>query len=168
MSLLIAMFVIVPTLAAANPGVAPCDSSASLSRHLERAFPGWKRVTHTDLPSERRSLFVRDHPAACPGQVSIDFFGDARPTIALSLWRRGKALLVLARERSSDTWSSQVLDEGNEAGVVWKEGPGDYEDVHRGRRLRVAREGLVWCGYESWAILYSWDNGKVEKVWISD
>ena len=146
MSLLVAMFVIVPGIAAANPAVGACDPPASLSRHLKRAFPGWKPVNHTDLRTERRDLFVRDHPAACPGKVAIDFFGDARPAIALSLWRSGKALLVLARERSGNTWSSEVLDEGNEAGVVWKEGPGEYEDVHGERRLRVVTRGprLVW------------------------
>src|SRR5207249_3534668 len=96
--LLVTVFIIVPTIAAANPGVGACDPSATLSRHLEQAFPGWRLVTHTKLPSERRARFVRDHPAACPGRVSMNFFGDARPTVALSLWRPGKALLVLARE----------------------------------------------------------------------
>jgi hypothetical protein len=162
------MFVIVPSIAGAQPAAGACETSASLSRHLKRAFRGWKPVNHTDLTSERRDLFIRDHPTACPGKVSINFFGDARPTIALSLWRSGKALLVLARERSGHTWSTEILDEGNEAGVVWKEGPGEYEDVRGERRVRVVREGLVWCGYESWAVLYALVDGKVEKVWLSD
>jgi len=145
-----------------------CDVSAPLSRHLTQAFPGWKVLTSVDLSPDHRQFFARDHPAACPGQVFVNFFGDPMPSVALSLMKPGKALLVLARQKSPDTWSSEILEEGSEAGVLWKQEAGEYEDVYGDRRLRVAREGVVWCGYESWAILYAWVDGRVEKIWLSD
>jgi hypothetical protein len=141
---------------------------AALSSQLGRTFPGWKVLQRDDLPPDDLSLYVQDHPQGCPGQVAVDFVGDAFPAMALSLKKPGQARLVLARQRTPRVWELEVVDESNESGVVWTEGPGQYDDVHEDRRLRVAREGVIWCGYESWTILYAWIDGKIQKVWIAD
>jgi hypothetical protein len=145
-----------------------CELTPSLRDQLSGAFPGWKVVDRGDLAESDWTLFQRDHPKACPGQASIKLYGDAKPTVALSLARTGRGRLVLAREHSPRRWQFEVLEDGNEAGVLWAVGPGKYQDVHDGRQLTIVNEGLVWCGYESWAILYSVVGGKIDKIWLAD
>jgi hypothetical protein len=156
------------TASVGAPESPACKVPQPLADHLHRELPGWEVVTLAHLSPEHQRLYARDHPKGCPGVVTLDFFGDPFPAIALSLVKPRKALLVLARQRSPEGWSSQVLEDTNEPAVVWKEGHGVHTDVYGERRLSVSSEGLVWCGYESWAILYAWVDGKIEKIWISD
>lgn len=34
--------------------------------------------------------------------------------------------------------------------------------------IRARHQVIVFCGYESWAILYAWTGKEVVKTWISD
>jgi hypothetical protein len=145
-----------------------CELTPSLRDQLSGAFPGWKVVHRGDLAESDWTLFQKDHPKACPGHAPVKLYGDANSTVALSLTRTGRGRLVLAREHSPQRWQFEVLEDGDEAGVLWAVGPGKYQDVHDGRQLNVVNEGLVWCGYESWAILYSVVAGKIDKIWLAD
>jgi hypothetical protein len=129
-------------------------------------FPGAQVLTLADLVPEHRRLFLQDHPDKCPGRVDLSFYGGPSAT-ALSLWGPAENVLVMARPKAS-SWSIDVLDRGNAPGVVWKEPPGEYKDMYEETRLQLRNEGLVWCGYESWAILYGWMDGRVQKIWLAD
>ncbi|MGA9594450.1 MAG: hypothetical protein WBS18_15230, partial [Candidatus Acidiferrales bacterium] len=52
--------------------------------------------------------------------------------------------------------------------VVWSQPPGEYRDVYGKKTIRATNQVIVFCGYESWAILYAWTGKEVEKIWISD
>jgi hypothetical protein len=146
----------------------PCAPKPALARALSRTYGGWQVVTTPVLDSGDRASFEKDHPGACPGMVQLNFFGDALPTTILSLVNGTKAKLVLARQRTPDRWSIKALEESDGQPVVWVEKRGVYSDVYGEKKLTVVREGLVWCGYGSWAILYAWVGNRVEKIWLAD
>jgi hypothetical protein len=52
--------------------------------------------------------------------------------------------------------------------AVWREGPGKYDGMNEEKPLRAKNPVIVFCGYESWAILYAWTGTEVKKIWISD
>ena len=79
-----------------------------------------------------------------------------------------KAILVVARRRVSKAWSLDTLDESDGTPVVWKQPAGEYTDAYGEKKLTVVTEGLVWCGYGSWTILYAWTDGGMQKIWLSD
>ena len=53
-------------------------------------------------------------------------------------------------------------------GSIREAGPGVYKDVYGRKELHASHAVIVFCGYESWAIVYAWTNNKVDKVWIRD
>jgi hypothetical protein len=141
---------------------------------VAKKYPGSGVVKVSDLEEDDRSFFRDDHGDACPGLANVDFYGDGRPTVAMALLTKNeqrdkyKTKLMLAH-RSSTAWEISVL--GATAGpvpVVWSEGSGVYKDVYGRKELHASHAVIVFCGYESWAIVYAWTNNKVDKVWIRD
>jgi hypothetical protein len=150
-----------------------CALAAGLRDEISRKYPGTHLVTLADLNEEDRKLFQKEHGAQCPGLVSVDFYGDGKATFALVLIRdettARKTELVVAHQRQNG-WETISLDIADAAPVpvVWREGPGKYDDVYGQKTLSATRPVVVLCGYESWAILYAWTGKQVEKIWISD
>lgn len=116
--------------------------------------------------------FERTMELNAPVFVSVDFYGDRKPTWALVLiarqGSRRQAELVVAR-KTGEAWAIRTLDTAGEAvPVVWRQGPGEYDDVYGNKKIRATRSVVVLCGYESWAILYARTGKEVEKIWIAD
>jgi hypothetical protein len=145
-----------------------CTREPELARVMSRELVGWRVVTPADLSPYHRSLFEKDHHLACPGISRLNFFGDTLPAMAMSMVKGTKAKLILARQSVAGSWSISSVEDSDGVPVVWREESGVYSDVYGQKRLKVTLDGLVWCGYESWAILYAWVEGRVEKIWISD
>lgn len=155
-----------------KPPVA-CTPPLGLREVLSKAHPGAHVVAQADLVNEHQVLFRKDHGDRCPGMVRVDLYGDGKPTWALVLLEgtaaNRRAQLVLARQLE-EGWVLATLDDAEAAiaPVVWSEGPGRYEDVYGERVLVASSSVIVFAGYESWAIVYSWNGRDVEKVWIAD
>jgi hypothetical protein len=165
------LFVLVQTTVAA-PTDRACDLPRGLDQEIVRKYPNRTLVTSADLSEEDRNLFQKDHDRRCPGLVNVDFFGDGKPTWALVLIGKGesrsKAELVVAH-RVRESWETTLLDTAQDSvPVVWSQGPGEYRDVHGEKKIRAAGPVIVFCGYESWAIVYAWTGKEVAKVWIRD
>lgn len=130
-------------------------------------------VRLVDLDDYDRKLYEKDHGSRCPGLVRVNFYGDQKPTWALVLISgenpKRKAELVVARQVDSD-WEVRSLEITDGTPVVWSERPGKYEGLYEEneKTIHAAHSVIVFCGYESWAILYAWNGKAVEKVWISD
>jgi hypothetical protein len=157
----------------ATPSRAPergCKLRSGLRREVLLKYPGSTVVNREDLSAYDEQLFERDHTKSCPGLVQVDFYGDRKPTWAIVLLRQSnkKADLVLAQY--SGNWKFQLLDSADAAPVpvVWREKPGKYEDVYGRKTLSATRSAVVFCGYESWSIVYAWTGRKVEKIRTSD
>jgi hypothetical protein len=170
---LVCSFVLVQ-VASAAPSIDPCDLPKELQAVVARKYPGSEVVKISDLNEDDKSFFRKDHGDACPGAAMVDFYGDSRPTFAMALLTKNeqrdeyKTKLVLAH-RSSTAWEISVLGAtGGPAPVVWSEGPGVYKDVYGRKELHASHAVIVFCGYESWAIVYAWTNNNVDKVWIRD
>jgi hypothetical protein len=150
----------------------PCDPPVDLQPTVANKFPG-TRVAHlSDLNDDDRTVYTKDHGTRCPGLVEVDFYGDGKPTWALVLISgddvKHKAELVVAH-RKDDGWRFQSLDTADgRTPVVWREKPGKYADVYGRKTIHTTHPVIVFCGYESWAVVYSWNGKAVEKVWISD
>lgn len=158
--------------ASATPANDRCILPSGLGEEISRKYPGTRPVSLADLSEDDRNFFRKDHGTQCPGLVSVDFYGDGKPTWALVLiarqGSRRQAELVVAR-KAGEAWAIRTLDTAGEAvPVVWKQGPGEYDDVYGNKKIRATRSVVVLCGYESWAILYAWTGKEVEKIWIAD
>jgi hypothetical protein len=119
-----------------------------------------------------RALFQKDHGNNCPGLVKVDFYGDGKPTLALVLivntGGKESAELVVAHE-IAQKWETVLLDKAESSmPVTWSQSPGEYEDVYGEKKIRATRPVIVFCGYNSWAILYAWTGSRVTKIWLRD
>jgi len=158
--------------ALAAPRKEACDLPSDLQREVAAKYPGAKLVTLPDLDEDDRVLFQKEHADACPGLVNVDFYGGGEPTLALVFIANArtteKAELVLARE-VKHKWETAVLDAAESSvPVVWSQGPGKYKDVYGRKVVRATRPVIVFCGYNSWAILYAWTGTRVAKIWLRD
>ena len=148
-----------------------CDLPQPLQREIAKKYPGASVVTQDDLTGDDLKFYKHDHGGACPGLARADFFGDGKPTLAVVLFTQTKkdSQLIIAREVGTE-WSIRPMDTsgGMPVPVVWSEPPGKYTDIENGKIIRAVHPVFVFCGYESWAIVYAWTGKKVDKVWISD
>ena len=166
------LLVFVPTILAAPQNDA-CNIPADLRREISATYRGSKLVNLSDLEEDDRGFFQKDHGNDCPGLVKVDFYGDGKPTLALVLMTGNGANrdteLVIAH-KPGEQWKTVRLDTGGGANppVVWRQKPGTYKDIENGKVIRATRSVIVFCGYESWAIVYSWTGKGVEKVWLAD
>jgi len=140
------------------------------ARTFQRSFRA-HIVTIADLEEYDRKLFRKDHRTRCPGRVKVNFFGDGKPTWAFVLISgdnpKRKAQLVVAHLLDAG-WEVRPLEATDGTPVVWREGPGKYEGMSEPTTIRAKYPVIVFCGYGSWAILYSWTGKEVVKTWISD
>jgi hypothetical protein len=169
-SLVLYLFVSVQVASAASKG--GCQLPAGLGAEISNKFPGTSLVTLADLAEFHRKLFQKDHGTRCPGLVRVNFYGDGKPTWALVLIEgqnpKRKAELVVAH-KPDKVWEIRSLESTDGTPVVWREPPGKYEGLYVGdKTIHATRPVIVFCGYESWAIVYAWSGKEVEKVWVSD
>lgn len=161
-----------PRPAAASPANDACTLPQDLQEKVAEKYPGAKVVTSLDLGEHDMSYFEKDHKAACPGLVSVDFYGDHKPTVALVLVLGSGpsevAELVVAH-RAVNRWETKLLDTAKlSVPVVWSQPPGKYDDVYGNKAIRATHPVIVFCGYDSWAIVYAWKGDRVSKVWLHD
>lgn len=154
----------------ASPGD-PCALPSSLRDEISKKYPETRLASLADLTEYNRKLFQKDHGAHCPGVAKVNFYGDGKPTWALVLISGGnqnrKAQLVVARQ-VDETWETRLLDTTDGTPVVWREGPGKYDDLYGRKTIRASRPVIVFCGLESWAVVFAWTGKEVEKVQVSD
>jgi hypothetical protein len=156
----------------ATPQNDACNLPEALNREIAGKYPGEKLITLSELQEDHRALFMKEHGDACPGLVKVDFYGDGKPTLALVLVSKSgakdRARLVVAH-RIAANWTTTLLDTADSAvPVVWAQPPAEYQDVYGRKKIRATRPVIVFCGYDSWAILYAWANNRVAKIWIAD
>jgi len=149
-----------------------CDLPESLEHEIASKYPGAKLVRLRDLDKDDSALCQKEHGSACPGLAKVDFYGDGRPTLALVLIEQvgasKKAELVVAHQIAGN-WRTATLDSAPSSWpVVWVQPPGEYRDVYGEKKIRATRPVIVFCGYDSWAIVYTWTGSAVAKVWIRD
>lgn len=164
------LFVFIQMVVAAPPNGA-CDLPQDLQREIVSKYPGTKLVTLSDLSEDDRGVFQKDHGDSCPGLVKVDFYGDGKPTWALALIAKDgakeRAELVLAHQ-IGEHWRTTLLEKASTVPVVWSQPPGGYQDVYGQKKIQATRPVIVFCGYESWAILYAWTGKDFTKIWIAD
>jgi hypothetical protein len=164
---------LVPATLASPPNDA-CSIPQDLQRGIAIKYPGARPVNLPDLAQDDRGFFQKDHGNACPGLVKVDFYGDGNPTFAVVLVVKSRAKnhtqLIVAHEVAA-AWNILPLDKGDAslyAPVVWSQPPGRYTDIDNGKTIRAANPVIIFCKYESWAIVYAWTGKNVAKVWIED
>jgi hypothetical protein len=148
-----------------------CALPPDLRDEISKQYPGTHIVILADLDEYKRKLFHKDHGTRCPGLVKVNFYGDGKPTWAFVLISgenpKRKAELVVARH-IADRWETHTLETTDGTPVVWSEGPGKYDGISDPKTIRAKYPVIIFCGYESWAIVYAWTGKEVEKTWISD
>src|SRR5579859_462236 len=90
-----------------------CALPHDLQTETTRKYPGTRLINQADLGEHDRELFRKEHGAQCPGLVSVDFYGDGKPTWALVLLStegsKRKAELVVAHQ-VADRWEIHSLE----------------------------------------------------------
>jgi hypothetical protein len=158
--------------AAARPSSDSCELPKDLQGLIASKYPETRLVGISDLNEADRRLFQKEHVGSCPGLVKVDFYGDGKPTLALSLTTKSQAepktYLVLAHSVDND-WKASLLETANGVPipVVWSEKPGEYKGIY-GKKIHAARPVIVFCGYSSWAVLYAWMGNRIAKTWLAD
>ena len=157
---------------AAAPQNDACNLPQTLQPEISKTYPRSKLVTISELYEDDRKLFQKEHGNECPGLVRVDFYGDKKETLALVLTTgegaNQKAELVLAHKLGAN-WETKLLDTaGSSIPVAWRQKPGTYRDIENGKIIRATRPVIVFCGYNSWAIVYAWTGRGIDKVWIRD
>ncbi len=158
-------------VATAGP-VSACTLPQGLDSKIAAKFPGAHLVSLADLDDYKKKLYKKDHGSRCPGLLRVNFYGDGKATWALVLISgenpKRKAELIVARQLDGE-WDIRSLETTDGTPVVWREGPGKYEGLYEGdKTIHATNPVIVFCGYGSWAIVYSWNGKEVEKVWVSD
>jgi len=155
----------------AAPAKDSCDLPPGLREELSKKYTDMRPVTLADLDEYDRKLFQKDHGTRCPGLARVNFYGDGKPTWAVVLIAgenpKRKAELVVARH-GGDGWDIRSLDTTDGTPVIWREGPGKYDDLYGKKTIRATRPVIVFCGLESWAVVFSWTGKEVERVQTSD
>jgi len=78
------------------------------------------------------------------------------------------AELVVAHEVGRK-WETVLLGSaGSSIPVSWSQSPGEYEEFNSEKKIRATRPVIVFCGYNSWEVLYAWTGKKVDKIWLRD
>jgi len=49
-----------------------------------------------------------------------------------------------------------------------REPPGKYDDLYGKKKIRATGPVIVFCGLESWEVVFAWTGKEVEKVQLSD
>ena len=163
------LFACIQPVGAATPD--RCSYPPGLRDEISRKYPGAHVISLGDLGDYSRKLYLKDHGTRCPGLVRVNFYGDGKPTWALALiskeGTKQKVELVVAQQ-GAEGWATRSLETTDDTPVVWREGPGKYEDIYGEKKIRAKNPVIVFCGYGSWAIVYAWTGREVEKVWLSD
>jgi hypothetical protein len=145
-----------------------------LKAALYQSYKEHRLVTLRTLARYHQRLYRKDHPQGCPGITALDFYGAGTNVFAVVLstgaGQHQKHELILAEASPRGSWRLKSIEtaQGGPAPVVWTEGPGNYKGVHDGKALTAKNAVIVFVGYESWAIVYSWMGTEIEKVWVSD
>src|SRR5271167_1827448 len=164
------LFVLIPAVIAASSDDR-CAFPPDLHDEISKRYPGTRVVSLADLGEYKRKLFQKDHGAGCPGLVRVNFYGDGRPTYALVLIAgenpKRRAELIVAHQ-VAEGWEIRSLDVTEWTPVVWREGPCNYDDRYSKETVQATRPVIVFCGLESWAVIFAWTGKEVEKVQISD
>jgi hypothetical protein len=173
LTLLCATFAILGTQITSAQQKSGCALPDGLNQEIASKYPNAHVVRLADLGEDDRAQFQKEHSSQCPGLASINFYGDGKPTLAIVLsfdeMHGAKTQLIVANE-VKNSWKIRALELHitGPAPVVWREGPGKYDDVYGEKTLKATNPVIVLCAYDSWAILYAWVSNRIEKIWIRD
>lgn len=146
---------------------------ADLHEELAGQYPNAHVVGLADLVPDDKNRFQKEHGSDCPGISKVDFYGDGKLTLAVVLFfdemHGAKTQLITAHEVQNG-WELRSLEQDitGPAPVVWRQGPGKYNDVYNEKTIKAINPVIVLRAYDSWAILYEWMGKRVEKIWIRD
>jgi hypothetical protein len=102
-----------------------CALPFGLGDEISKNYPNAKLVSLADLDEHDRKLFQKDG-TRCPGLARVDFYGDRRPTWALSLVAgenpKHRAQLVVAH-KTRNGWETRSLETTDGTPVIWRMNP---------------------------------------------
>lgn len=151
----------------------PCALPTALREALQSRFGSSRVLSSADLYEDERALFRADHPGACPGVRAGKFFGaQERPALAVIVMGVGpkKDVRLIVARPAMAAWvlvEVETMEQGSTA-VVWKEGPGTYNDPYNEKTLKSASDVVVLTGYESWRRVYIWNGRAFDVLQTSD
>lgn len=145
----------------------------SVKDYLSRN-PQWHLVDIKDLIPEDRALWRRYHKDLCPGLARARLDTQKSPYFVLALLREDKKSSLeklIAIPPQSDHAKNDIIltvDKGTRTSVVWKAGPGKYDDVVTGQRIRLKHDTVIYEVMEAGAITYYLSRGHFKYIQTSE
>ena len=158
-------------LKAQNP-TAPCALPDDLKQLTHAQFPDGKIATLAELSEDERKDFQNVGDNNCPGVAAVDFYGDGKPTFAITLvWNaeRYPTTKLFLAHKPEGSWHLTLLDKADgPVPVVFAWKSGKYESVYRDKKIDAPNPTVMFRGFGSFWIVYAWINHRVDKVWLKD
>jgi hypothetical protein len=172
--LVTAHMVVLTALARSATTENSCALPADLSAAVAKTYPESQVLAPANLKDESRKHFQAQEGSRCPGLVSLDFYGDAKETLAMILLSKTKAELVVAHRSGAD-WELRSLESLDRSSpdeppdsAIWSVKPGKYHDGYEKKTLRATHPALAFGEYDAWLLVYAWTGKQVEKVTLHD
>lgn len=158
------------------------DVNGSQACHLPKAaeavlwekLRGWSIVTESDLTEHNRVLWKAKHTRVCPGVAAGDYFGTRNPGYAITLIKHEATgtlqTLVMLKPNGHSYELIEIgkPQETSRALVLFKLGPGVFEDIETGEKVKSSRESVAFEDIAAGMLVYTWRNGKFKEIQVSE
>ncbi|MCA1828830.1 MAG: hypothetical protein ABR567_19560 [Myxococcales bacterium] len=129
--------------------------------------PAVAKLVHERF-SDGHIVSKKDRKIGCPGIARVDFYGDGRTVLAISIKTGDDGQLLLA-EKDGSGWKLSPLQSARGASMaVWFGKAGKYESVYGEKSFTSKGDVILYFDGESATIAYGWTGAAIEKVWTSD
>jgi hypothetical protein len=141
---------------------------------LAGKLPDWTIVSRSDLTEHDRVLWSAKHSHFCPGVAVGDYFGNRNPSFAVTLINRQptkmfQTLIVLKPNNGSyELIELSKPQEASRALVVFRLGPGVFEDIETGERSKITSDSVAYEYIEAGMLIYAWQGGKFRQIQVSE
>ncbi len=153
---------------------AECDNMPETVKNYLNRNPHWSLVGMKDLVPDDRQIWRQYHKDLCPGFASVNFDAQKAPYFVLALLKKDKEhsleKLIAIPPRTGHATKDILLtiDRAARTSVIWRAGPGRYEDVVTGRQITLRHDAVVYEVMEAGAMTYYLSHGRFKHIQNSE
>ena len=172
-----AMFFIFISSFCSESFAAGCVVPTSVQTYLNNNKK-WRLVEIKDLDKSDQVWWSKNHDSECPGLSIGNFDGSGNNSYALSivLLNKDKVIerLVFLQSDGKGYIPHIIGRDDVFTGadwipfVVFRSGPGKYEDVNTGKKTYLRHDAFIFAELEAHSAAYYFKDGKIHMILVSD
>lgn len=150
---------------------ADCSLPFSVQQVVDRQWKGWRVLQFADLGVDDQSLWLKKNGHVCPGFAPGHFVRQSGDDCAFVLIQEATnqqvVIVALAQQK---TYRLETISAPSPVlpSVIQTFPPGDYSDVETGRKVKLRYDSIAVEQIEATLILYFWNKGKFQRIWLVD